>query len=234
MRLQVFLSHNGVCSRRKAMTLIQEGHVSLDGKIISEPSFSVDPLKDRIQVDGRDVKTKQFVYILLNKPRDSVTTTTDRFREKIVLDFLPPAYRFVKPVGRLDKDTEGLLLLTNDGTVGFRMTHPKFQVDKTYEVRIGGRLSSQDQRKIEEGILLEDKKTAPARISQVRSSPRDTHFQLTIREGRKRQIRCLLQNLGYYVISLKRIRQGPLDLGSLPTGRWRFLEEQEIALLKRL
>src|SRR5438067_231742 len=136
LRLQVFLSHSGVCSRRKAMELIQQGFVQVNGQEIREPSTPIDPKKDKVEVKGRPVVSKAYEYVMLNKPKGYVTTTADFPGEKSVLDLLPKELQHLNPVGRLDKDTEGLLLLTNDGDVAYRLTHPKFRIDKVYLVKI--------------------------------------------------------------------------------------------------
>ena len=232
MRLQVFLSHNGVCSRREAMKVVMDGRIKVNGKVVAEPSTPVDPYNDQILVDGREVVEKQNTYIMLNKPAGYVTTKEDRHAERIVLDFLPPNLRHLHPVGRLDKDTEGLLLLTNDGTWAHHLTHPKFHVDKTYFVRIKGKLAREKQMHLEHGVVIEDAKTAPCRIRNVQYNGTDTEFRMMIHEGRKRQIRLMLKAVGSHVHFLQRIAIGDLVLGDLKTGAWRHLEPKEIKDLK--
>lgn len=231
MRLQVFLSHNGVCSRRKAMAYVQQGRVAVNGEVITEPSTPVDPARDTISFDGRPVGEKGLQYILLNKPAGYVTTRSDRFASRTVLDLLPEDLRHLHPVGRLDKDTEGLLLLTNDGDVTYRLTHPGFGVNKTYEVTVAGPLRPDEQRRLEQGVVIEGKRTAPALIRVTRREKATTAFRLTIHEGRKRQIRKMLAAVGRPVKYLKRVQQGPLSLGSLKTGEFRRLTPNEIAML---
>ena len=232
MRLQVFLSHNGVCSRRKALELIFQGHVAVNGRIMTEPSADVDPGRDKISVNGREIETKAYTYILLNKPSGYVTTKEDRFAAQTVFDLLPPVMRHLAPVGRLDKDTEGLLLLTNDGDLAYQLTHPKFQIKKVYFVRIEGKLDLEKKRKLEQGILLDDQKTAPAGVEQIKYGKNQTEFYLTIHEGRKRQIRRMLAKIGHAVVYLKRVAQGPLQLGNLKSGQWRLLNERELEGLR--
>lgn len=234
MRLQVFLSRNGVCSRRKAFDLVLGGRVSVNGQQVVEPSTSVDPDKDKIRVDDKLVGVKAYTYILLNKPRGCVTTRQDRFAEKTVYDLLPVEFRHLVPVGRLDKDTEGLLLLTNDGDLAYRLTHPRFDIDKTYRVRITGTLEAKDRQALEKGIMIDGRRTAPARIQDVRRTAGGTEFTITIHEGRKRQVRLMAASLGEKVTFLQRVVQGPLRLGDLKSGGWRELRGEEISLLKGL
>jgi len=228
IRLQVFLSHNGICSRRKAFDLVVDGSVSVNGKKVREPSHMVDGRVDKIEVDGRPVKSKEYEYVLLNKPAGVVTTKQDRHAKKTVFDLLPKEYRHLSPVGRLDKDTEGLLLLTNDGDLAYRLTHPKFNVRKIYFVEVKGLLSPENKKKLEKGIIIEDKKTSPAKIRNLIRSKEKTEFLMTIHEGRKRQIRLMLGKVGHKVSYLKRIKQGSLSLGNLKIGDWKVLYPREI------
>lgn len=156
IRLQVFLSHSGVCSRRKAMDLVQHGHVTVNGSVQKEPSTKVTPGVDIVTVDGKPIESKGFTYILLNKPRDYVCTKAEFAGEKSVLVLLPSQYRHLVPVGRLDKDTEGLLLFTNDGDLAYRLTHPKFNIDKTYFVCVYGILQADERRKLERGVEIKE------------------------------------------------------------------------------
>jgi len=233
-RLQVVLSHSGVCSRRRALSLILEGHVSVNGHVIREPSTPVNPAEDRVSVDGREIREKALVYVLLHKPKGYVTTVKDKHAEKTVLDLLPQEFRHLYPAGRLDKETEGLLLLTNDGDAAYRLTHPKFNVTKIYAVTIKGSLNEDKKRQLEKGIMLEGKMTAPSKISEMKFAGGKTEFLMAIHEGRKRQIRLMLSLVGCPVLSLKRIKAGPLSLGDLPPGQWRFLKQEEIAAIKKI
>ncbi len=234
MRLQVFLSHNGVCSRREGLQVVQNGHVMVNGKLITEPSFQVDPDKDRVLVDGKPIKVQQTTYIMMNKPKGYVTTKEDPFADKTVLDLLPKSFQHLVPVGRLDKDTEGLLLLTNDGDVAYKLTHPKFNVNKTYYVRIQGRLGDEAKLKLEQGVVIEGEKTAPAKIFDVKWRGVETECKITIHEGKKRQIRIMFSLMGHKVTYLCRLKQGPLKLGNLPTGEHRRLREDEVENLKKI
>ncbi len=234
VRLQVFLSHSGVCSRRKAMEIIQEGRVRLNGAVCSEPSTPVDPERDHVFVDGKRVQNKKYEYVLLNKPAGYTTTKSDRHAERTVFDLLPAKFHHLVPVGRLDRDTEGLMLLTNDGNVAYHLTHPKFNIEKTYFVRVRGEVLPAEKNRLEKGIFIEGEKTAPARISGVKPLRDKTELMMTIHEGRKRQIRIMFAKEGHTVIYLKRLTQGPLSLGTLKCGSWRLLDGREIDRLVRL
>ena len=194
---------------------------------------SVDPRKDKVTVDGRAIEVKDFHYIMLHKPAGFVTTKEDAHAERTVMDLLPENLRHVVPVGRLDKDTEGLLLLTNDGDLTFRLTHPQFYVDKTYLIHIGGPLISEKKRKLQEGVVIEGRMTSPAQVLDIRQKDGETQFLMVIHEGRKRQLRLMMKSVGCSVRYLKRIAQGPLELGDLKLGKWRALTPAEIILLKK-
>ena len=236
MRLQVFLSHNGVCSRRKAMDFIQQGRVKLNGQVHKEPSTPVDPQKDKIEVDGKPVASQKYSYILLNKPKDYVTTKAEFKGEKSVLELLPKSLQHLVPAGRLDKDTEGLLLLTNDGDLAYRLTHPKFNVEKTYFVSVYGMLVPAERRKLESGILIDGEKTSPVKIKDIKplKDRTKTDFLLVMHEGKKRQIRLMCEAVGRKVAYLKRVAQGPLVLGNLQTGKWRELTRDELDQLQKI
>ncbi|MBF0385497.1 MAG: rRNA pseudouridine synthase [Candidatus Omnitrophica bacterium] len=231
MRLQVFLSHNGVCSRRKAFALVQSGFVSVNGNIVDEPSFDVDSQKDMVRVGGKLIKPKDYEYVLLNKPKGYVTTKEDKFAEKTVYDLLPSKFGHLSPVGRLDKNTEGLLLLTNDGNFSQRLTHPKFNVKKNYFVRINGILSEEEKKALETGVMIDGKKTSPAEIKNIKTQKDTAEFCITIHEGRNRQIRKMCEAIGKKVIYLKRVSEGVLKLGALPSSKFRSLSREEIQKL---
>jgi len=233
VRLQVFLSRSGLCSRRRAMELVQDGKVSVNGQIVKEPSYGVCE-DDKVSFLGKPVTKKEFDYVLLNKPLDVTTTLKDPFAKKTVIDILPQNLKHLNPVGRLDKNTEGLLLLTNDGDLAHRLTHPKFNIDKVYFVTISKPLRTRDKIRLEKGIILEGRKTSPCRIDDIRADHGKISLRMTIHEGRKRQIRLMFSALRYKVIYLKREQQGPLVLGDLKPGAWRKLKSNEIESLKNL
>ncbi|MFT5169924.1 MAG: pseudouridine synthase [Lysobacterales bacterium] len=234
LRLQVFLSRNGVCSRRDAIGIIQSGNVTVNGHKILEPSYEVDLQRDKIKVDGKMVRPRPYEYIMFHKPAGYVTTKTAQGRQKTIYDALPKQCQHLLPVGRLDKETEGLLILTNNGDISHALTHPKFSLDKTYFVILKGRLDSLKKSKIEKGVYIEGGKTAPAKISQLRYEKNDTLLKITIHEGKKRQIRYMFARVKYMVKYLKRLTQGPLSLGTLKVGKSRPLTKLEIESLKKL
>lgn len=234
VRLQVFLSRNGVCSRREAFDVIQKGYVTVNGEAILEPSFSVDFYKDRICVQQKPVKPKKFDYVMLNKPKGYVTTMGDRFAKKTVYDLLPKQMAHLSPVGRLDRETEGLLLLTNNGDVANRLTHPRYGMDKTYYVIVQGNLSLETRKRLERGVYISGQRTAPSKITEVQVKREETSCKITIHEGKKRQIRIMFGKLKHKVVYLKRLIQGPLKLGNLKTGRFRELSKDEIQKLLEL
>ncbi len=234
MRLNVFLAHNGIGSRRTAFDLVQAGRVTINGAVVVEPSTAVDPATDKVSVDGRHVETQNYVYLVLNKTAGYVTTKSDPHADKIVTELLPKEYQHLQPVGRLDKDTEGLLLFTNDGQVAQRLLHPKFEKEKTYHVRVKGRLIAPEKAQLESGVDIEDGRTAPARIRIIKASDAFTDCQMIIHEGKKRQIRRMMEAVGHAVYELKRLNFGPLELGALKSGQWRLLTEDEILVLRSL
>ena len=229
IRLQKFLSQAGVCSRRKGETYILEGRVAVNGETITRLGVRVDPLKDRVTVDGDAVEIRdEMVYIALNKPEGYVTSC-DHTGEKIVLDLISVDQR-IYPVGRLDKDSTGLLLLTNDGTAHHRLSHPSFDHEKEYEVTLEKPITGGALKKLEAGVLLKGSRTRPARIKKL--TPRK--FKIILQEGRNRQIRRMVNKVGGKVISLKRIRIADIFLGNLGRGKWRYLSQQEIKQLRAL
>ncbi|MCD5402007.1 rRNA pseudouridine synthase [candidate division NPL-UPA2 bacterium] len=224
IRLQVFLSHSGVSSRRWASEWIKAGRCSVNGKKILQPSYPVDPSRDKVLLDGEKVVIRKKTYILLNKPRGVVTTRRDRFAGRTVLDILPEGFGYLYPVGRLDKDTTGLLLLTNDGELTHRLTHPRFEIDKLYRAVLDKPLRQSDLKRLEKGIPIEGALTAPCKI---RCRARFA-VEITLHEGRKRQIKRMFSALGYKVVELARLKEAHLTLGELPPGQWRFLSRAEI------
>ena len=239
MRLQVFLSHNGVCSRRDAMDIIQAARVKVNGQLVTEPSFQVEG-SEEITVDGQAIGAKAYTYVLLHKPEGYTTTKDDPYAAKTVMELLPNHLRHLSPVGRLDRDTEGLLLFTNDGQWAQHLTHPKFHLNKSYLARIQGKLKDADKRKLEAGIeiMVEEKpyRTAPCTIEDVRynEQTQETQLTITIHEGKKRQIRTMFYALKHKVVYLKRIAIGTLKIGDLKLGQWRELTTIEIKSLGRV
>lgn len=231
MKLQLFISHNGGISRRKAFDHILAGDVTVNGNVVREPSHMMDPGDDKITLQGREIKLKDYEYIMLHKPVGYVTTCETQFDQWGVLALLPPNLRHLKPVGRLDKDTQGLLFLTNDGELAHRLAHPSFDVNKTYHVRVTRRLEFREKDRLEQGVVIEKFKTAPAEVANVTFDGNFTEFDLTIHEGHKHQVRLMCHEVGHDVVRLTRVAQGPLRLDTLKSGAWRPLTPEEQASL---
>jgi len=230
MRLQVFLSHSGACSRRKALELIKAGKVSVGGRVETEPSYEVNPADKNIFLNGKRISLKENTYVLLNKPSGVTTTKKDTFADTTVMDLLPAAYQHLFPVGRLDKDSTGLLILTNDGDLSYKLTHPAFGVDKVYIAKLDKELIEPHRNQLQKGVILEGAITSPCRISKIGGR----EIEIVIHEGRKRQIRKMLALFKYKVLALERIAIGSLNLGNLASGKWREISENELARLKKI
>lgn len=234
-RLQKIISRAGITSRRHAEEMILEGRVSVNGRIIRELGTKADPEKDHIKVDGKLINPKQTkTYILLNKPKGYITSLRDTEGRPTVIDLIRNVKTRVYPVGRLDYDTEGLLLLTNDGDLAHAIMHPRKEVSKTYQVKIKGILEDRDIEKLRRGIKIEGGLTAPADVKKLRRTNQNSWIEMTIHEGRKRQIRRMLERIGHPVLKLKRVRIGFLDLKGLETGKYRYLTTEEVSRLKAL
>jgi len=236
IRLQKILSQAGVASRRAAEKLIADGRVMVNGRTVSEMGIKADPGVDDIRVDGRRVKSAARVrYILLNKPKGYITTRSDPERRRTVIDLLGGVREYVYPVGRLDYDSEGLLLLTNDGDLAARLTHPRHGVERTYEARVAGTPDEEALTRLRKGIPLDGHRTLPATVVLVppRRRDEDAVLLLTIREGRNRQVRRMCEAVGHPVQSLKRTQVGPIADRRLKPGDWRELRADEIAALKK-
>lgn len=232
MRLQVALAELGFASRRGAEKLIQAGRVKVNGRPALSRGERVDLVRDKITVDGRVSDLAAKVYFLLNKPKDIVCTVKDKYAGRTVIDIAGRKDTRVYPVGRLDKDTTGLLLLTNDGELAYRLTHPKFAVEKIYNVTVSRCLNRHKIRKLEQGIMLEGRMTYPCKICIVRQEEQETRLQICLTEGRNRQIKKMFTAVGHPVLTIQRVAFGPLKLGSLKEGRWRALSAEEVAELK--
>jgi 23S rRNA pseudouridine2605 synthase len=236
-RLQKVLAANGIASRRKCEELILQGRVKVNGQQVSEFGLKVSVGEDRIEVDGQLIgQQKSPLYILFYKPTGVITSTKDPQGRKVVTDFLSSIKERVYPVGRLDYDTSGLLLLTNDGDLANKITHPRYEMDKVYLATVRAIPSGQSLLKLERGVLLEDGMTYPANVKLIsEDSSRDRAvLQLIIHEGRNRQVRRMCAAVGHPVVSLERIQLGFLTLEGLRPGQYRFLESWEVDKLKAL
>ena len=235
IRLQKAMADAGVASRRSAEEMIREGRVTVNGRVIREMGVKIDPDRDHVKVDGRHLKPPApKAYVMLHKPKDVLTTLEGQEEDDrgTVREFLRGVKQRVFPVGRLDYDTEGLLLLTNDGELAQKLLHPRYHVPKTYLTKVKGVLTDEEVRQLERGIRLEDGMTAPARVKKIRKAEENSWIELTIYEGRTHQVKRMLEAVGHPVLKLKRERFGPLTLGTLPTGEYRFLTDVEIHKLK--
>jgi pseudouridine synthase len=236
-RLQKILSQAGIASRRAAEKLIAEGRVSVNGATVREMGVKADPAVDDIRVDGRRVKgAERLRYILLYKPTGYVTTRSDPQRRRTVIDLLRGVREYVYPVGRLDYDTEGLLLLTNDGELAAMLTHPRHEVARTYEARVAGVPDADAVEYLRRGIPLDGRRTLPAEVMVLnkRLTDREGVLRVTIREGRNRQVRRMLEAVGHPVRALRRTAFGPIADRRLKPGEWRELRPEEVRALKRL
>lgn len=230
-RLQKVLAHAGLASRRKCEELIESGRVQVDGITVTELGFKVNPTSQVIAVDGQTITLEQKVCLIVNKPTSRISSVTDPEGRKTVMDILSGVKERVYPVGRLDYDTSGLLIMTNDGDLTHRLLHPSHQLDKVYRVTVLGLVDKLIVRQLESGIVLEDGKTAPAKVKILRQHPKESVVDLTIHEGRNRQVRRMFEALDMPVKRLKRIQFGPLGLGELGVGEWRYLSLEEWTIL---
>jgi 23S rRNA pseudouridine2605 synthase len=232
-RLQKILSQAGIASRRAGEKLMLEGRVTVNGSAVRELGTRADAGQDDIRVDGRRVRIpERRRYILLNKPAGYVTTRSDPHRRPTVMDLLAGVRDYVYPVGRLDADTEGLLILTNDGELASQLTHPRHGVPRTYEARVLGIPDAHDISRLARGVVIEGRRTLPAQVKIVRSQGDAATLQITVREGRNRQVRNMCDAIGHPVSSLRRIAVGPIRDTKLKVGQWRELSSDEIRRLK--
>lgn len=234
-RLQKVLAHAGIASRRKSEEFILQGKVKVNGKVVTELGTKVSGT-DTIEVEGVKLEKEQKVYYLLYKPRGVISSVTDDRGRKTVTDLMPHVKERLYPVGRLDYETSGLLLLTNDGDFSYALTHPKFKVDKTYVARVKGIPLKEQLRPLEHGIVLEDGKTAPARVKMLSSERKADKaiIEITIHEGKNRQVRRMFDAIGFPVQKLVRERFAFLSLHGLNAGEWRELTNHEVKQLRVL
>ncbi len=233
VRLQKYIAMCGKASRRKAEELIEKGRVKVNGERVSEQGVKIEIGADRVSVDGEELAlVNKKYYIMLNKPVGYVSTVSDQFDRPTVIDLLAEEIKTrIFPVGRLDYETEGLLLLTNDGDFTYRVTHPKFELGKTYIAAVGGGLTVAGINTLRRGVKIDDYKTSPADVEILDSESGKTIVKITIHEGKNRQVRKMFEAVGVKVKELKRVSIGKVELGNLPLGRWRYLTEHEVHYL---
>ncbi|MPM45751.1 Ribosomal large subunit pseudouridine synthase B [bioreactor metagenome] len=231
-RLQKYIARCGISSRRKAEDLILNGCVKVNGIVVTELGTKINPEKDVVLVDNKKISEAEgFIYIKLYKPEGYVTTVKDQFGRKTVIDLVDISER-IYPIGRLDYNTSGLLLLTNDGDLANKLMHPKYHIYKTYIAEVEGRMSDEAVMRLKSGVKIEDYKTAPAIVNIVKISSNSSIVQVSIYEGKNRQVRKMLDAVGHPVRTLKRISFGKINLGDLKPGAWVHLNEEEIKFLK--
>src|SRR5438874_10363451 len=235
-RLQKILSQAGVASRRAAERLMLDGRVTVNGVTVRELGTKADAAHDDIRVDGRRVKLpERHRYLLLNKPRGYVTTRSDPARRPTVIDLLRGVHEYIYPVGRLDFDTEGLLILTNDGDLAARLTHPRHGVARVYEARVLGVPDAHDLDRLSRGVTIEGQRTGPADVRIVPGRQAGhARLRIAVREGKNRQVRKMLDAIGHPVDHLARVAIGPIRDSRLKVGHWRDLSEAEVGLLKKV
>lgn len=233
MRLQKFLAECGVASRRHAEEIIASGRVDVNGARATVGQ-SIDPTHDEVALDGQRVIPEEKIYLVLHKPRGVITAVTDSHNRPTVISCLPDSLsERVFPVGRLDLDVEGALLLTNDGELAFKLTHPRFGVEKVYLVRVRGAVGPEAIERLERGVALDDGMTAPARASVVERGERETLLRLVLREGRKREVKRMCAAVGHPVLELQRVAFGGIGVRGLRPGQWRHLNDAELNRLRR-
>ena len=233
-RLQKILAHAGIASRRKAEEMIQQGRVTVNGQIVTQLGTKVDPAHDDVRVDGERLKiAPRHVYVLLNKPAGVLSVMDDERGRRSLGDLVSLPVRLY-PVGRLDVNSEGLILLTDDGELANLLTHPRYEHEKEYRVLVSGHPAEKTLEAWRRGVILEGQRTAPAGVASIRAEKDATMLRIVMHEGRKRQIREVASLLGHPVRELVRVRMGPLQLGTLGSGQWRYLTAQEIRVLEAL
>lgn len=232
-RLNKYLAQNGIGARRKIADILKDNQILVNGKRVTEPGIRIDPKSDHILFNGKELpKLETFVYFLLNKPKGVISSVQDEFGRKTVVELIKTKER-IYPVGRLDVNTTGALLLTNDGELAYHLTHPSFHIDKTYECIIPSKVRGDQISQLKSGILLKEGRTAPADVQIIEEKNNRTILQLTIHEGRNHQVKRMLSKVRLELVELKRTAIGQLQLKDLPLGSFRVLTEAEVAQLKQ-
>ncbi len=235
MRINKYLADSGICSRRNADKLIEEGRVKVNGKIVRELGLDINTDNDTVMVDDKKVTpVAQFTYLIFNKPKGCITAVSDSRGRKTVMDYIDIEDKRLFPVGRLDYDSEGMLIITDDGDLAFRLTHPKNEIFKTYHVKIEGVINDTEIRSLRNGVMIDGYKTNRCSIRVLNIADNITRLEVKINEGRNHQIKKMFLTVGKTVIFLKRMAVGDLRLGGLSRGTYRYLKEEEIYYLKNL
>jgi 23S rRNA pseudouridine2605 synthase len=233
IRLEKYLALSGIASRRKSKEIVESGRITVNDKKVFIPGTRIIPENDIVKFDGEEVIIdRELVYIMLNKPKGYICTVEDELNRHTVLDLLPDMEQRIYPVGRLDMDTEGLLLLTNDGKLTHKLTHPRYQIDKVYIAWVEGEPDEQSLGRLRKGIRIETGLTSPAKVKVLQKAGGNTELEIIIHEGMKRQIRRMCREVGHEVLHLRRIQIGSIKVGRLPIGKYRFLSGEEIKKLK--
>lgn len=235
MRLQKYMAKSGVASRRRSEEIILEGRVTVNNLVTKQLGTIINPSKDIVKVDNKKIEMeKEKIYIMLNKPEEYVTTLKDRHSDKIVLDLIDGIEERIFPVGRLDSDTSGLLLMTNDGDLAYKLTHPSNEVPKKYVALVEGTPNSKKLNRFRKGLRIDGRMTSEAYIRIAKRYKDSSVLEISIHEGRNRQVRKMCEYIRHPIKKLKRISIGDLDLGDLEIGKWRHLTEKEVKYLKKL
>ena len=234
-RLQKYLANQGIASRRKAEDYILQGKVKVNGKVVLELGTKINPQKDKIEFEGKEVKKQeQKTYVLLNKPIDYVTTVKDQFHRNTVVDLVKGAGENLLPVGRLDMYTSGALILTNDGNFIYHVTHPKHEVEKTYTVTLKGIVTPKEVEALKKGVVIDEEyvtKPAKVRILKIDEEKNSSRLEISIHEGKNRQVRKMCEAIGKKVLALHRSKIGQINVKDLKIGQWRYLTKEEISKL---
>jgi len=234
IRLNKFISLCGITSRRKADELIKQGRVTVNGEIVEKLGIKVDPEKDIVELDGKRITYgKNFIYIALYKPKGYIVSLRDPFNRPKIIDLLSDLKERVFPVGRLDYDSEGILLLTNDGELAYRLTHPRYKIERIYRVEVKGVPGPEKLEKLERGIPLYGRRTAPSKVKLIAKKGKRALLEIKLYEGRKRQVKLMFLAIGHPVLKLKRISYGGITIKGLKPGEWRYLTENEIEILNK-
>lgn len=235
MRLQKYMAQCGVASRRKSEKMIEDGLVKLNNKIVTEQGINIDVNKDIVMVNEKIIKSEENkIYIILNKPLGYVTTMDDEKDRKIVTDLIEGVNERIYPIGRLDMDTSGLLLLTNDGKITNKITHPRNEVVKRYIAIVEGTPNKQELTRFRNGVIIDGKKTSRAKMKIIKNYETESILEIEINEGRNRQIRKMCEAINHPIKKLKRISIGEIQLGGLEVGEWRYLDHEEMEYIKSL